>query len=313
MEALTLITHTANMAKPDRLPLNVLVDKFLYDQDVRENSRKVYRRSLKQFFEYTKDAHLDPFNLMRENVIAYKEYLQFKGLSPFTVGGYITAVKLFYSFLQREKISWNVATDIKLPRKPQGARKQPLTASEAIHLLEHLTQQNARNAAIGAIMLHCGLRTIEISRLKVQDLCIKAGGWVLMVHGKGHDSPDQYVQVNAKALALIRGHLVSRPLAGSAMFPSESNNNNGGHLHPITISGIIKQALRAIGLDDRTYTAHGLRHTFGTRLLAAGASLEEVATEMRHSSTNTTKIYTQAIREELRAKKRVTDLLCEVY
>ena len=320
MEALTIYQHPitqapgATLAKPERLPIPILIEKFLYEQDVRERSRQAYRSNLKQFFLWVADARLDPFNLERGHIVAYKESLTARGLSPLSVGAYITAVKLFYRFLQRERIAWDVTDSVKPPRKPQGARKQPLTPNEGKILLEHLSAQGPRNKAIGAVMLHCGLRVMEVSRLQVQDLTIKKGGYVLMVHGKGRDVTES-VQANKEVVKALKEYLATRPeaLPGEPMFISTSNNNKGQAITAISISGIIKEALRAVGLDDRSYTAHSLRHTFGTRLLAAGASLEEVATEMRHRSTSTTKVYTEAIREEIRATKRITELLNEVY
>ena len=70
MEALTIYRHPitqapgATLAKPSgRIPLPLLIEKFLYEQDVRERSRQAYRSNLKHFFLFVVYSHLDPLNL----------------------------------------------------------------------------------------------------------------------------------------------------------------------------------------------------------------------------------------------------------
>ena len=316
MEALTIYQHPitqapgANMAKPERLPLNILVEKFIYDQDVRERSRSAYRRNIKQFLNWVKDAGLDPFTMKRDHVIAYKEFLIYKGMTPASVGAYITAVRLFYRFLYREGLCWNIAEDVKLPRKPQGHRKQYLNQSEGKALLEYLTRQGPRNEAIGAIMLYRGLRTIEISRLKIEDLTISAGQPVLMVLEKG-----KYVktekELNDSAFKSLRAYLATRPgaLPGEPMFTSTSNNNRGQQLSTTTISTMIKEALRAIGLDDRMFTAHSLRHTFAVASHVSGIDMYSLCKLMGHSSVKTTEIYSHDLEKRKLLQERKTTVL----
>ena len=317
MEALTIYQHPitqapgANMAKPERLPLNILVEKFIYDQDVRERSRSAYRRNIKQFLNWVKDAGLDPFTMKRDHVIAYKEFLAFKGLSPLSISAYITAVRLFYRFLYREGLCWNIAEDVKLPRKPQGHRKQPLAQSEGKALLQYLTRQGPRNEAIGHVLIYCGLRTIEVSRLQVQDLTIRQGKYVLMIHGKGHDIKDRFITVNDRTLQALRAYLATRPgaLPGEPMFTSTSNNNRGQQLSTTTISTMIKEALRAIGLDDRMFTAHSLRHTFAVASHVSGIDMYSLCKLMGHSSVKTTEIYSHDLEKRKLLQERKTTVL----
>ena len=64
------------------------------------------------------------------------------------------------------------------------------------------------------------------------------------------------------------------------------------------IQMIVKDGLRAIGLDDHAYSTHSLRHTTGTQLLRQGASILDVQRTLRHSSVNTTMVYIASIQEE---------------
>ena len=316
MNDLVLIQQPGTPATAEAMPpLTVIIERFLYSQDVRPQSRELYRRTLKQFFFFFYLSGHDLDQLTREHLLTYKQYLLDKGLSPLTVGSYITVLRLFYKFTSIHRIYRNIAEGIKLPRRPQGHRKQVLTEKEGKALLEHLSTQGARNKAIGATLIYTGIRTIELSRLLIKDLTIKQGARVLMIHGKGRDIKDRFITLNETAYQAIRQYLSTRPeaLPGEPMFVSDSNNNRGKSISTTTISTIIKGALRACGLDDASLTAHSLRHTFGTSLIRAGAPVYEVSKAMGHTSINTTNIYISTIEDEMRLKSPVTDAINGIY
>lgn len=75
------------------------------------------------------------------------------------------------------------------------------------------------------------------------------------------------------------------------LFASTSNHNKGEHLTTRSVSSIVEQALRNIGLDSERYTAHPLRHTSFTHALMASASFEETQRKARHADISTTMIY----------------------
>ena len=78
------------------------------------------------------------------------------------------------------------------------------------------------------------------------------------------------------------------------------------------MSRLIKQRLRAAGMNSRRITAHSLRHTFGVMAIKAGASLYEVQLAMRHTAPTTTEIYLGDIEQEKRLEggpeKRISKL-----
>jgi site-specific recombinase XerD len=69
-----------------------------------------------------------------------------------------------------------------------------------------------------------------------------------------------------------------------------------------------------VGIDDKKFTAHSLRHTCATLALKNGATIQEVQMLLRHKSLNTTTIYahnldrissdTEYIVDEVISKKR---------
>lgn len=160
-------------------------------------------------------------------------------------------------------------------------------------------------------MLRTGLRTIEITRAKIGDICFIGEKRVLKVWGKGRSESEKgrdynFVVLTDKSYLPIKNYLeASRKGAksGDPLFASTSHRNQGQQLTTRTVSGLCKDGLKAIGLDGREYTAHSLRHTTACSLLEHGRSLIEVQHVLRHSSPNTTQIYTKMKERELRLRE----------
>lgn len=66
------------------------------------------------------------------------------------------------------------------------------------------------------------------------------------------------------------------------------------HIHEHTLGKALRVACVKCGIHKRV-TAHTLRHSFATNLLAAGASITQVQELMGHSSVETTQVYTHCI------------------
>jgi site-specific recombinase XerD len=63
----------------------------------------------------------------------------------------------------------------------------------------------------------------------------------------------------------------------------------------------VRTALERAGLHPPIRGAHLLRHSLGTRMIRAGASMAEIGQVLRHHSPGTTEIYAKVDFEALRA------------
>ena len=66
------------------------------------------------------------------------------------------------------------------------------------------------------------------------------------------------------------------------------------HVHEDTLGKALKLATRKAGLHKRV-TAHTLRHSFATNLLASGASITQVQELLGHNSVETTQVYLHCV------------------
>lgn len=292
-----------------------LIDSFIYSQDVRNNSKDLYKRTLKIYFNWIADkGYLIP-ELNRSHIIEYKEDLFRSGLSSLTVSSYITSVRRFYEWAEANKYYPNIAKGIKSPKRKQQFKKQALSPTQSSELLKYYQDKDLRDYAIISLLLRTGLRTIEIIRSNVEDITFISGKRVLKVWGKGRDERDNFIILTDKCYKPIAEYLESRGRVniGEPLFTSTSNNNKNNRLTTRTISYKAKEGLKAIGLDGRDFTAHSLRHTTAVNILRAGGSLEDAQGVLRHSSPATTQIYTATIKQEMRIKNAPEELLDGLY
>ena len=283
-----------------------LVTLFLSSIDIKPRSIDTYRKALKQFFLY-----LDKKNIMaptKEDIIAFKNDLAAEHEAA-TVSLYIIAVRQFFNRLYENGLYDNIAHGIKGARTPKGFRKDTLTIEQIKRTLQGIdrsTLEGKRNFAIINLLVRTGLRTIELHRADIEDIRQEAGEALLYIQGKGRDSKDAFVLLTEEALRPIREYLTARNEKDTSrpLFVSHSRRNAGERLSEETISRIVKNALRAAGIDDRRLTAHSLRHTAITLSLLGGASLQEAQTMARHADINTTLIYAHNIQRIKQAPER---------
>ena len=295
--------------------IEALVNSFIEAQDVKQTSKLLYRRTLKQYFSWvTKKGYLLP-EIARPQLLEYKEDLLSYGMSSLTVGSYITSVRRFYEWTEANKYYPNVAKGIKSPKRKQQFKKQPLLPAQATALLNYYQNKASRDYAIVNLLLRTGLRTVEVIRASVEDITFKGSQRVLLIQGKGRDEKDNFVVLTDKAYQPIAQYLATRGnINGSEpLFTSTSNNSKGDQLTTRSISYIAKEGLKAIGLNERAFTAHSLRHTTAVNILRAGGSLETAQFTLRHSSPATTQIYTATLNEERRLQNSGEALIDSLY
>lgn len=293
-----------------------VVDLFGSCQDVKPRSRELYTRSVKGFFVWVEETGRTPAALTLADLITYKNELLAAGKSSLTVASYCNSVRRFYEWAEANKYYPNIGKGLKAPKRKQAFRKQPLTVQQVGELLQYEhAEETPRDYAIINLMVRTGLRCIEVVRANVGDITYKGGKRVLLVQGKGRDEKDNFVQLPDGAYYPIREYLNTR--AGlndnAPLFASQSHRNTGERLTTRAVSMIAKNALKNVGLENRVYTAHSLRHTAAVNILRAGGSLEQAQDTLRHANPATTQIYTATIREEQRLNNGGEILLERLY
>lgn len=320
---MTEIIHVGNQlpSAGDSFSTDALIEQFLADSQIRENSKTRYRKSLKEYFKW-----LDKKGIVLKSV-TLTELLQYKSeleqtvavrsgtkLSSFTVGAYIMAVKAFYNWGDGKGLMFNPGKALKSPERQKKFKRIPLTIDQANKLLDYFETQSLRDFAIVNLMILTGLRTIEVVRPNFGDIKYIDGTRLLYVQGKGKDEADNYVKLVDSAFFPIQKYLSTRVgvTDSSPLFASDGlMGASGGRLIPGTISGIVKAGLRAVNLDHPQWTAHSLRHTAGTTIIDMGGDIKDVQNMHRHSDSKTSEGYAQLALERRRLKETTGENLLD--
>lgn len=286
-----------------------IIVKYLNSIDVKPKSKDTYRKALKQFVKWITTRGSE--QLERADILDYKAFLM-ANYSASTVSAYLTAVKGLYKWLEAEKICPNVTTGIKGAKTSKGYKKDTLTVEQAKRILaniERTTVEQLRDYALINLLLRTGLRTIEVERANIEDIRQEAGEALLYIQGKGRDEKDNFVILTAATLEPLQAYIKARNEKDSKapLFTSESNRSKGERLTTRSISRIIKNAMKAAGIESNRLTAHSLRHTAITFSLLGGATIQEAQQMARHSNINTTMIYAHNIERIGKAPERKID------
>jgi len=309
------VNHQTEISNTNPIGVDSYVNSFINSLDVKDSSKELYKRTLKQYFNWITKKEYKLSEIARPEIIEFKEDLLGSGMSSLTVGSYITSVRRFYEWTEANKFYPNVAKGIKTPKRKQQFKKQPLLPAQATALLNYYENKALRDYAIVNLLLRTGLRTIEVIRASVEDITFKGSKRVLLVHGKGRDEKDNFVILTDKTYQPIAQYLNSRGKVNNSgpLFISTSNNSKGDRLTTRTISYIAKEGLKAIGLNSKSFTAHSLRHTTAVNILRAGGSIEMAQFTLRHTSPTTTQIYTATLNEERRLQNSGEALIDSLY
>lgn len=205
-----------------------------------------------------------------------------------------TALRMFVRFLSSEGCC-PVGLDAAIPLIPHWRLSslplylQPEQVERIIASADPATSMGKRDRAILLLLARLGLRAGDIVQLRLDDIDWKEG----------------WVQVCGKARRQTRLPLTQE--VGNAVIDYLKHGRpqtDGGRIfvgcrapfRPFTshsaVSVLVDHAMRRAGVTPPGRgAAHLLRHSVATSMLRQGASLQDIATLLRHGSIQTTQIY----------------------
>jgi integrase len=176
-----------------------------------------------------------------------------------------------------------------------------LSREDAIRLLESVdtrTLVGKRDKLMLAMMLLLGLRTCEVERINIADITEAYETRVVKIQRKGRHDKSEAVALTPYIEELLGDYMSEREVQ-SLDDPLFISVRDGERLRRTTVSEMVHDRLRAIGINDKRITAHSLRHTCACLLLSAGVEMETVRDVLGHTSTNTTRLYVAQMQSQL--------------
>ncbi len=241
---------------------------------------------------------------------------------PATLARKTASIRVFFKYLcnKMKLIENNPAQDLETPKLSKRLPKY-LSLDESKKLLEtvknplptsHGNHDNSiRDSAIITLFLNCGMRLSELTGINISDVDFENNK--LNVIGKG--DKERTIYLNKACINAINRYLEVRPKEAiqansrNALFLSEQRKRISNR----TVQYIVKQELRAAGIDSNKYSVHKLRHTAATLMYKYGeVDIRALQELLGHESISTTQIYTHVDDEQVRSAVERNPLANEV-
>jgi integrase/recombinase XerC len=210
-----------------------------------------------------------------------------------TIARKLSVLRSFFRHLMRRRLTDEDPTAAILT--PKHSRRMPsyLSVDDMFRLLDQTTDDTVlglRNRALFETLYGSGIRVSELTGLNVFDVDFSSDA--LRVSGKG--GRERIVPVGEQALNRIqayRDRLFVRTGIGMVVDGPLFLNKNKGRLSSRSVARILEAWIRKCSLAV-PISPHGIRHSFATHMLDAGADLRTVQELLGHKSLSTTQKYT---------------------
>ncbi len=308
------------MAADQRLIVSFL-DMIAAERGASGNTLDAYARDLADYREFLADRG-GVLKAGAEDVRAYLEDLDARGLKPASAARRLSAVRQLHRFLYAENHRGEDPTVAITGPKRGRPLPKVLSIGEVDRMLSAAAEgagdrergfanrfAAVRMAALLELLYATGMRVSELVALPAG--AIRPNTLMLTVRGKG--GKERLVPLTEAAkTAVARWHdlLKSVTEAGDKppppspwLFPAEGAS---GHLSRQVFARDLKIVAARAGIAPERVSPHVLRHAFASHLLQNGADLRIVQQLLGHADVATTQIYTHVLDE--RAKAMVRDL-----
>lgn len=251
-------------------------------RNLSKHTVKNYLNTLKHFAIWL-DVPIE--KATHKKVLSYIDFLLDRNLKPKTINCHLDSIRGFYEYLRAEE-ELSIPNPVKKGYALKLSRPLPshLRDEEISTLLRVITK--ARDRAMFMLMLRCGLRVEEVSKLALAAMDLKRRR-IYILNGKG--SKDRVVYASKDAYDALMQYLKLRPRSrAKRVFLVEKGTYRG---KPISVRGIQKRMEYYAKKAGLKVSCHALRHTMATQLLNADADLVTIQDILGHSRIKTTQRY----------------------
>ncbi len=290
--------------------VNGFIDALSSEKGYSAHTIRAYQHDLDEFEHhvssrlFTKEDKDKALMVDQVDLMALRGFLGWlhKKNTKRTIARKLACLRSFFRHLVKmHVISSNPADEILTPRHQKKAPSY-LTVDDMFRLLDSVgkdTVLSLRNRAIFEMMYSTGIRVSELSGLNLFDVDFE--NHVIRVLGKGNK--ERMVPAGAKALDRVKQY--RKKLYEQFKIGSDKNspmflNKNKSRLSSRSVGRILNNLLKECGLAVKI-SPHGLRHSFATHMLDAGADLRTVQELLGHKSLSTTQKYTHVSIDRLMA------------
>jgi len=256
---------------------------------------ETYTLSIKAFCHFAVN-HLgtDPVNVKGPQLLKWILHLKNTGIGYSRIENHHYALKSFFSFVKKTGIiHTNPAEALPLLITRRRQVTKPISTKDAYKLLDSFDQSTwtgLRNYIIVSIFWSLGLRTSELTALKVRDLETGHGKRIGLLRVRGKNKKQRALFVVDRLFDALLGYLAhpkSPKKKWAPLFPADTKKTaitNG------RIQRIVKDQGRKADIQTGV-TPRVLRHAFATEMYHQNTPLSAIQDMMGHDSLADTSLY----------------------
>ncbi len=212
----------------------------------------------------------------------------------------VASLKSFFNYLHSKLnfIQNNPALNLDSP-KIKKRMPRYLSLEESIDFLNTIDGKfQARDMAIFAILLNCGLRLSELVGINLKNINFEKRS--LRVIGKGNK--ERMVYLNDFCMDALKKYLEVRPeVTVQADMDALFISSQGRRISNRMVELLAKKYFEKAGIDYDLYSPHKLRHTAATLMFKDGnVDIRTLQELLGHASLATTQIYTHIKNEDIK-------------
>jgi integrase/recombinase XerD len=287
--------------------MNALIEQFLdyisLERGLSDNTRAAYSADLKSFVAFLEEKKVRSLNdVRRTHVLDYLMKERDRGISVNSISRRLVAIKIFFSYLQREALLPTNVVEVMDSPKLWKVLPSVLSLKEVDRLLDSVAGEDRisiRDRAMLELLYATGMRVSEIAELEIKSLHFDSG--YLRCLGKG--SKVRIVPFGDKAREQLQKYLNEargKFLKEGAVSEHVFLTYRGKKFSRKGIWKIIKVYAKRAGIA-KVVSPHTMRHSFASHMLANGASLRVIQELLGHADIATTQVYTHVDQGRLRA------------
>ena len=262
-----------------------------------------YAKDVMQFEEVLLRQALSlasPEGIGRRQVQLFLADLHRQGVRKSSMGRKLSALRSFFRFCARMRLIQTLPTEGLSNPKTEKRHPDLLNVDQAFALLDTKAESGPagtstelsqtlrlRDVCLAELLYGSGLRVSEALALNAGRL--QADTETVRVLGKG--GKERVAPLTESAQEALAAWLAARPQLAAEREPALFVGVRGKRLNRREAQRVIESLCQQAGLPQ-SISPHGLRHSFATHLLEAGADLRSVQELLGHARLTTTQRYT---------------------
>lgn len=280
---------------------------LLTEKRVSKNTLVAYRKDVSQFLSFLTDQKQTLKNCSKIQLKKFLQDLKGNGITAKSLARKISALKLFFSFLNTRFEIENKAAPL---ISPKVEKRLPicLTEDEVKLLFDASGKDNSdrgiRNKVMLSLLYAAGMRVSEMVNMTIDQIHFDTG--FVNIIGKG--DKERMVPITQNVVDLLRTYV---DVVYNKLISAELAQEKKKYLFPITYKkkikpisrqqfwSILKNIIIKAGIT-KSVSPHSLRHSLATHLLKKGANIRLLQVLLGHEQLTTVQIYTHLENSQLK-------------